>query len=203
MNSNTGKIKGIAARAGHWSATHRKLAIWGWVAFMVVALFTGSQIGQKTADGHRLLRRRVRPRRARRSTTPASRRRPPRWSWCRATSKAPEGRRSRVPRRGGRRHPARRTGCRSSRTSRSPYAPRRLDLQGRPLGAGRVRHHAATPRRPRTRSPRSCRKVEAAQRAHPDLRIEEFGDGSADKALSGVFRRTSRRPRRCRCRSRW
>ena len=52
MNSNTGtntgRVKGIAARAGHWSATHRKLAIWGWIAFMVVALFTGSQIGQKT-----------------------------------------------------------------------------------------------------------------------------------------------------------
>src|SRR3954451_4247999 len=47
MNSNTGQIRGIAGRAGHWSANHRKLAIWGWIAFVVVALFSGSQIGQK------------------------------------------------------------------------------------------------------------------------------------------------------------
>ena len=45
MNTNTGKIKGIAGRAGHWSATHRKLAIWGWIAFVVLAFYSGGQIG--------------------------------------------------------------------------------------------------------------------------------------------------------------
>ena len=44
MQTNTPKIKGIAARAGHWSATHRKTAIWGWVAFLVVAMFVGQSV---------------------------------------------------------------------------------------------------------------------------------------------------------------
>ena len=44
----------------------------------------------------------------------------------------------------------------------------------------------------------------AAQRAHPGLRIEQFGDASADKALSKPrSRTTSRRPSSSRSRSRW
>jgi uncharacterized membrane protein YdfJ with MMPL/SSD domain len=41
-------IKGIAARAGHWSATHRKKAIGIWIAFVVVALVGGGAIGQRS-----------------------------------------------------------------------------------------------------------------------------------------------------------
>ncbi len=41
-------IKGIAARAGRWSAAHRKLTIAGWLAFVVLAVFAGSAVGQKT-----------------------------------------------------------------------------------------------------------------------------------------------------------
>ena len=37
--------KGFAARAAHWSAEHRKAAIFGWLAFVVVAFFIGQQIG--------------------------------------------------------------------------------------------------------------------------------------------------------------
>src|SRR6266581_2490215 len=33
--------RNIAARAGRWSATHRKRAIWGWLAFVFLALFIG------------------------------------------------------------------------------------------------------------------------------------------------------------------
>ncbi len=47
MQSNGRQIKGIAARAGHWSASHRKLAIWGWVALLVVAIFVGNSIPAK------------------------------------------------------------------------------------------------------------------------------------------------------------
>ena len=36
MQRDRGRIKGIAARAGHWSATHRKKAIGLWLAFVVV-----------------------------------------------------------------------------------------------------------------------------------------------------------------------
>jgi uncharacterized membrane protein YdfJ with MMPL/SSD domain len=40
--------RGIAARAGHWSAAHRKTAIFGWLAFVLVALFVGMSAGAKT-----------------------------------------------------------------------------------------------------------------------------------------------------------
>src|SRR3954451_1642798 len=37
----------IAARAGRWSAQHRKKAIFGWLAFVVVAFAIGGSIGTK------------------------------------------------------------------------------------------------------------------------------------------------------------
>jgi RND superfamily putative drug exporter len=38
--------KNLAARAGRWSATHRKTAILGWVLFVVLATVIGGKIGQ-------------------------------------------------------------------------------------------------------------------------------------------------------------
>ena len=42
MHSNT-----FAARAGRWSAKHRKKAIWGWLAFVAIAFVIGGAIGVK------------------------------------------------------------------------------------------------------------------------------------------------------------
>jgi RND superfamily putative drug exporter len=39
---------GLAGRAGRWSATHRKTAIWGWIAFVVAAIALGGALGTKT-----------------------------------------------------------------------------------------------------------------------------------------------------------
>ncbi|HEY2602490.1 MAG TPA: MMPL family transporter [Thermoleophilaceae bacterium] len=36
---------------GHWSATHRKTAIWGWLAFVAVAVFIGQAVGQNQIHG--------------------------------------------------------------------------------------------------------------------------------------------------------
>src|SRR4051812_8207759 len=36
----------LAARAARWSASHRKAAIWGWGAFVVLAVVLGSAVGQ-------------------------------------------------------------------------------------------------------------------------------------------------------------
>jgi len=44
----TPKPKGIAARAGHWSARHRKTAIFGWLAAIVIIFMVGQSLGQKT-----------------------------------------------------------------------------------------------------------------------------------------------------------
>ncbi|MBV9424805.1 MAG: hypothetical protein JOZ98_17975, partial [Solirubrobacterales bacterium] len=37
----------LAARAGRWSAQHRKAAILGWLAFVVVAVLLGGMVGTK------------------------------------------------------------------------------------------------------------------------------------------------------------
>ena len=37
----------IAARMGRWSASHWKTAVFGWLAFVVAAVFIGGQVGTK------------------------------------------------------------------------------------------------------------------------------------------------------------
>ncbi len=37
----------FAARAGRWSAKNRKKAIWGWLAFVVIAFVAGNMLGVK------------------------------------------------------------------------------------------------------------------------------------------------------------
>src|ERR671917_1751519 len=47
-----GLVKGhsdnLAARAGRWSAQHRKKAILGWLAFVILAVFIGGSVGTRT-----------------------------------------------------------------------------------------------------------------------------------------------------------
>ena len=57
------QTRSIAARAGRWSATHRKTAIWGWLAFVVVAFAIGGAVGTKTLQHGPARGRRVRARR--------------------------------------------------------------------------------------------------------------------------------------------
>ena len=42
MHTNT-----FAGRMGRWSAQHRKKAIWGWIAFVVIAFVVGNAAGTK------------------------------------------------------------------------------------------------------------------------------------------------------------
>ena len=44
--------RGLASRAGMWSAQHRKTAIWGWLAFVLVALAVGNAVGTKTLESN-------------------------------------------------------------------------------------------------------------------------------------------------------
>src|SRR5687767_6562622 len=41
----------IAARAGRWSAQHRRIAILGWFAFVIAATVGGGMIGTKSLTG--------------------------------------------------------------------------------------------------------------------------------------------------------
>jgi len=46
--------RSLAARAGRWSATHRKKAIWGWFAFVVAAFAIGGAVGTETLQQDQL-----------------------------------------------------------------------------------------------------------------------------------------------------
>ena len=41
----------VAARMGRWSARHRKIAIFGWLAFVLVAVAIGNVVATKSLDG--------------------------------------------------------------------------------------------------------------------------------------------------------
>ena len=42
--------RNLAARAGRWSATHRKTAIVGWILFVVLATVIGGKVGQQNLE---------------------------------------------------------------------------------------------------------------------------------------------------------
>jgi uncharacterized membrane protein YdfJ with MMPL/SSD domain len=44
------RTNNIAARAGRWSAQHRKKAIVGWLVFVILAVFIGGSVGTQTLD---------------------------------------------------------------------------------------------------------------------------------------------------------
>ena len=48
MSAKSSANPSLAARAGRWSAQHRKKAIWGWLAFALIAFMIGGAIGTKT-----------------------------------------------------------------------------------------------------------------------------------------------------------
>jgi uncharacterized membrane protein YdfJ with MMPL/SSD domain len=50
-NPRPKRVRNVAARMGHWSATHRKTAIWGWLVFVLVAVLLGRAVGQNQIHG--------------------------------------------------------------------------------------------------------------------------------------------------------
>jgi RND superfamily putative drug exporter len=42
--------RNLAARAGRWSATHRKTAVLGWILFVVLATVIGGKVGQQNLE---------------------------------------------------------------------------------------------------------------------------------------------------------
>ncbi|HEX2414296.1 MAG TPA: MMPL family transporter [Thermoleophilaceae bacterium] len=45
------RSRNLAARAAHWSAGHRKTAIFGWLAFVVIAFMVGNAVGKNMIQG--------------------------------------------------------------------------------------------------------------------------------------------------------
>ena len=50
MATSADRRENLAARMGRWSAQHRKKAIWGWLAFVLLAFAIGGAVGTETQD---------------------------------------------------------------------------------------------------------------------------------------------------------
>ena len=179
--------RNIAARAGRWSAQHRKTAIFGWLAFVAVAFAIGGGLGTKTispdAGG---------PGEAGRANSVL-------------TDAYKQNKVERVlvqSRSGSVRDPEFASGVRdvvhrlrasgSAVRVRSPYSKAGGDLvskDGRSaLVTLQVKGSASDTAWDRADAVDPILKVTAAaQRAHPQLRIEQFGDYSSSKAFDKIF----------------
>src|SRR4051794_2693353 len=182
----------LAGRVGRWSARHRKTAIFGWIGFVLAALLAGASLGMNTIeDGHdgtgssgradAVLAEEF-PQPASEQVLIQARRgkldtRDPR---VRAAVAAVTRRLSALP---------------PVKSVRSPFAsanPGQISRDGRSLVVQfDIRGKSDTAS---DRVGPALAAIARAQRAHPELRIEQFGDASAAKAfdaqMSDDFKRS-------------
>ena len=198
--NSTATSRNLAARMGRWSAQHRKKAIFGWLAFVVAALVIGGAVGTKTLDDEDTGVGESRQRRPGDREGASPTRAPTRRCSCRARPRAPPQPRFRaavddtiaairdLPGVRRDREPVRQGRGRSPRTGAPPWSGSRSRVTT-----------TASP----SASTTSLAAVDAVDRRNDGLRVEQFGDASADKALDeGVRGRLPARRRSPRCRSR-
>jgi anti-anti-sigma factor len=180
------QTRNFAARAGRWSAQHRKRAIFGWIAFVIVAFMIGSAAGTKTQKDE--------DRGNGDSRTAAQ-------VVAKAGLKERFSEQVLVQARGS-----------APRVEDAAFRSAVVDVQKR-LSAnpnvielttpyqkghgGQIAHDSRSAlilfqlkgdkTQAQDRSVAVVKSVAAAQRAHPELRIEEFGDASSGKALDKAF----------------
>jgi uncharacterized membrane protein YdfJ with MMPL/SSD domain len=171
----------LAARAGRWSARHRKQAILGWLAFVIASLVIGGAIGVNTLESEdsgvgesgradKTLHQAF-PQTTNESVLVQS-------SKLKATDPGfRAGVADTVERLEGARHVREVTG---------PYAGEgRISADGR---SALVEFEiAGDPETATDRVDPSLAATAAAAKANPELRIEQFGDASADKAIGQQF----------------
>jgi uncharacterized membrane protein YdfJ with MMPL/SSD domain len=179
--------RNIAARAGRWSAAHRKKAIFGWLAFVIVAFAIGGALGTKTISPGE-----AGPGESGRANTVLT-----------DSYKQNKVERVLVQSRSGSIHdPEFAAGVRdvvhrlrasgSAVEIRSPYSKAGKDLvskDGRSaLVTLQVKGSAADTAWDHSDDVDPIlTATAAAQRAHPSLRIEQFGDYSSIKAFDKLF----------------
>jgi RND superfamily putative drug exporter len=175
----------LAARAGRWSAQHRKRAILGWILFVVLATVAGGAVGvrnladEDTGNGE-----------------------------SRAADQAIAA--AGFPKQSGEQVLVQAKGETASRDARftsavgdvvrrleraphvreveSPYAKGNEGQLSRDGSAALVTFKLDGEKDvAKARVGATLAATAAAQRAHPGLRIEQFGDASADKAISAAF----------------
>ncbi len=172
----------LPARLGHWSARHRRVVIFGWLAFVVLALVIGNGVGSRQltdADNFAGESRHAEQTLAKAGMNgPAEeivliqgRSLTVRDSDFRAAVADVSSRVSRIPVVQNVHPPLAREGT-VSPSGHSALV--RFEIKGDPDNAGEKVDPVLA-------------QVAAAKRAHPQLRIEQFGGASADKELEGVF----------------
>ena len=172
------KPGGIAARAGRWSARHKKTAILGWLAFVVVALVARQHGRHQGAERRRQLRRRVPRRRDDRRGRRVQRGR--RRDGARP-EQDPHGQGRRVPRRG--------QGRRARRCRRSPSSPTSSRPTPRAAQVSEDGHSALVqfdikgdPDKADGRDrPGDRRRSTRSGAAHRDVTSRQFGGASVDE----------------------
>jgi RND superfamily putative drug exporter len=171
----------IAARAARWSATHRKLAIFGWLAFVVLSVVVGGAVGQRELTDAEA----VSGESGRAEVALEKAKLDPNSEVVLVQSKDLEAGQPEFD------------AAVADATSRLQEVPSVTDVSSPGDGGGQVSadgHSALIEFRIPGDKEQAETKVDAslaatveAQRAHPDLRIEQFGDASASKAISSVF----------------
>jgi len=178
------KKQNLAARAGQWSAQHRKKAVFGWLAFVVAAMLIGGNIGTNTipSDEEGLTGDAARSQQIVKDSFPQtageqvliqSRTASPRAPAYRAAVKDVERRLA---------------AQRDVRDIQSPYA------KGNEGQISRDGHSTVVNFEIKGDTEQAEDKVDpilavtaAAQKAHPELNIEQFGAASTGKAVSKMF----------------
>jgi uncharacterized membrane protein YdfJ with MMPL/SSD domain len=174
----------LAARAGRWSAQHRKQAVFGWLAFVIIATLIGGTLGTKTipSDEEGVVGDSARSAEIVKHAFPQaegeqvfiqSKTKSPRDAGFQAAVKDVE----------------QRLAAQTAVTNvQSPYAK---DNAGQ---ISRDGHSVAVNFEIKGDAEKAQDRVDpvlaataAAQKAHPELRIEQFGGASTGKAVSKLF----------------
>jgi len=177
MNSKTN----IAARAARWSATHRKLAIFGWLAFVVLSVVVGGAVGQRELTDAEA----VSGESGRAEVALEKAKLDPNSEVVIVQSKSLEASEPEFE-------------AAVAETTRRLEGVKSVTAVSSPAdGGGQVSadgHSALIEFRIPGDKEQAEEKVDAslaataaAQRANPEMRIEQFGDASASKAISAVF----------------
>ena len=174
----------FAARAGRWSAQHRRKAILGWLAFVILAVFAGGKVGTNTipsdqeglsGDSKRAqqIQEDAYPQTAGEQVLIQSKTQGPGDPAFRAAVRDVEHRLA---------------GQSDVRKIESPYAKgneSQISRDGRSVVVNfEIKGDAE---KAEDKVDPILAQTAAAQRAHPELRIEEFGGASAGKAVSKMF----------------
>ncbi len=177
--------KNLAARAGRWSAQHRKRAIGGWILFVLLATVIGGAVGQRTLADEDMGN--GESRRADQAIADAGF---PEETGEQVLVQVKRGRIGESPRFTAAVGDVveRLEATPHVKEVESPYARGNEGQRSRDGRSALVTFKLAGEDDLATdRVDATLAATRAAQRAHPDLRIEQFGDASADKALSAAF----------------